>query len=136
MNSAPEHILFLFVDGLGIGSKNPDANPFWFSPHFFHHFEDETFPKRIDPTGYVLGLDATLDVPGLVEPAVGRLISVPDRRVPMLNDLHLRRGRWLEAERSGEVLVSESFAAANQLTVGDRVVAVINSRRSKSAIAA
>lgn len=74
-------------------------------------------------------VDVTLDVPGLAEPAVGRLISIPDRRAPMLNDLHLRRGRWLEPERSGEVLVSESFAVANRLSVGDQVVAVINSRR-------
>ena len=39
--------------------------------------------------------DVTIDVPGLDEPAVGRLVSVPVPRSPMLNALTLTRGRWL-----------------------------------------
>ena len=39
--------------------------------------------------------DVTLDVVGMSEPAVGRLISIPARRTPLINDLHLRRGRWI-----------------------------------------
>ena len=35
--------------------------------------------------------DVTLDVPGLEEPASGRLISIPDRGTPALNDLYLRQ---------------------------------------------
>ncbi|HEU5260240.1 MAG TPA: FtsX-like permease family protein [Gemmatimonadales bacterium] len=72
--------------------------------------------------------EVTLDVPGLAEPAIGRLVSVPERRQPMLNDLHLRRGRWLEPGRSDEVIVSEAFALANGLDVGSALGAVINSR--------
>ena len=34
--------------------------------------------------------DVTLDVPGMAEPAIGRLISVPDRGRPTLNDVYLR----------------------------------------------
>ena len=70
----------------------------------------------------------TLDVPGLAEPAIGRLIGVPERRVPILNDLHLRRGRWLEPGRRDEVLVSEAFAEANALAPGDTLGAVLNGR--------
>jgi len=70
----------------------------------------------------------TLDVPGLAEPATGRLVSVPERRRPALNDLHLRRGRWLEPGRPDEVIASEAFAAANHLDVGDSLGAVINAR--------
>jgi putative ABC transport system permease protein len=73
--------------------------------------------------------DVTLDVEGLAEPAIGRLISVPDRGQPALNDLHLRSGRYLEPERSGEVLVGEAFAVAHKLKPGDTVRAVINERR-------
>jgi putative ABC transport system permease protein len=40
-------------------------------------------------------MDITLDVPDLNEPATGRLISVPEHRTPMLNDLYLREGRYL-----------------------------------------
>ena len=70
----------------------------------------------------------TLDVPGLAEPATGRLVSIPARGRPALNDLHLRRGRWLEPERRGEVIASEAFAAANGLEAGDSLGAVLNGR--------
>jgi putative ABC transport system permease protein len=80
-------------------------------------------------------VDVTLDVPGMSEPAIGRLISVPERRMPMVNDIHLRRGRWIEPQRAGEVLVGEAFADSHQLQIGDSVTAVINGRRQKLAIA-
>ncbi len=70
--------------------------------------------------------DVTLDVEGLDEPAVGRLISIPDRGPQILNLLHLRRGRMVEPGRGDEAVVSEAFADANHLTVGDTVSAVLN----------
>lgn len=72
--------------------------------------------------------DVTLDVPGLDEPATGRLVSVPERHAPALNDLYIRRGRYLAPGRRDEVLVSEAFAQANRLQVGDTVGAVLNGR--------
>ena len=73
--------------------------------------------------------DVTLDVPAMVEPATGRLISIPERGRPVLNDVYLRRGRWIDPERSDEVLVSEMFADAHRFGVGDRVAALINGRK-------
>jgi len=73
-------------------------------------------------------VEVTLDVPGLAEPATGRLIGVPERRVPILNDLHLRSGRWLEPGRRDEVIVSEAFAEANGLQVGQSLGAVLHGR--------
>ena len=73
-------------------------------------------------------VQVTLDVPGLAEPAIGRLIGIPERRVPILNDLHLRRGRWIEPGRRDEVLVSEAFADANRLAPGDTLGAVLHGR--------
>lgn len=73
-------------------------------------------------------MEVTLDVPGLAEPATGRLVSVPERQQPSLNALHLRRGRWLEPGRRDEVLVSEAFATANGLDVGGALGAIINGR--------
>jgi putative ABC transport system permease protein len=70
----------------------------------------------------------TLAVPGLAEPATGRLVSVPETRAPMLNDLHLRQGRYLAAGRPDEVIASEQFAQANRLQVGDTLGAIINGR--------
>ncbi|MCC7043518.1 MAG: ABC transporter permease [Acidobacteria bacterium] len=73
--------------------------------------------------------EVVLDVPGLDEPATGRLVSVPADERPRLNDLFLRRGTWITPGRSDEVLVSEAFADAHGFRPGDRVGAVINGRR-------
>jgi putative ABC transport system permease protein len=81
-----------------------------------------------------LVVEVTLDVPGLDEPAIGRLLSVPERRMPILNDLYIRQGRYVEAGRRDEVIVSEAFAEANQLQIGQSVGAVINGRQEKLSI--
>jgi putative ABC transport system permease protein len=74
-------------------------------------------------------VDVTLDVEGLSEPATGRLISIPARRRSMLNDIVIRRGRYIDGTRPDEVIVNEGFALAHNLTPGDTVTAVINGRR-------
>ena len=73
-------------------------------------------------------VEVNLDIPGLDEPAMGRLVSIPERQAPMLNDLFLRQGRYIEPARQDEVLISEAFSSANQLEVGDSIGAVINGR--------
>jgi putative ABC transport system permease protein len=73
--------------------------------------------------------DVTLDVPGMAEPATGRLISVPDGGRPVLNDVYLRRGRWVDPAHADEVLASEIFCDAHGFNPGDRVAAIINGRR-------
>ena len=72
--------------------------------------------------------DVLVDVPGLAEPATGRLVSVPDRRTPMLNDLHLRSGRYIEPGQPGEVVIGDAFARANGLQPGSRFGAILNGR--------
>ncbi len=72
--------------------------------------------------------DVTLDVPGLDEPATGRLVSIPEHRVSMLNDVYLRRGRYVDPGRRDEVLASEAFTEANHLDVGDSIGAILNGR--------
>ena len=74
-------------------------------------------------------VDVSLDVEGLTEPASARLIGIDIPRVPSLNDLFLRRGRYPAPGRSDEVVVSEAFATARELVPGDTVGAVINGRR-------
>ena len=70
--------------------------------------------------------DVTLAVAGLAAPATGRLISIPEQPVPMLNDLFIRTGRYPDS--GDEVLASEAFANANHLTLNDTVGAIINGR--------
>jgi putative ABC transport system permease protein len=72
--------------------------------------------------------NVTLDVPGLDDPASGRLISIPEQPQPILNDLVLRSGRYIQPGRADEVIASVAFAEANQLALGDTISAVINGR--------
>jgi putative ABC transport system permease protein len=69
-----------------------------------------------------------LDVPGLEESAVGLMLSIPPRPEPTLNEIHIVRGRYIDPARPDEVLISESFANANDLGAGDQLGAVINGR--------
>lgn len=72
--------------------------------------------------------DVLLDVPEMTEPATARLISVPESGQGVLNKLYISRGRMLEPERTGEVVVSEIFADAHGFVAGDTVNAIINGR--------
>jgi putative ABC transport system permease protein len=72
--------------------------------------------------------DVRLDVPGLAEPAIGHMVSIPEVRRPMLNELEVRRGRWIAAGADDEVLVGERFAEVNRLDPGDTISAVVNGR--------
>lgn len=73
-------------------------------------------------------MDVTLDIPGLNEPAVGRLISIPTQHQTELNALFLRKGRYISPTASHEVIASEAFANANKLEPGDKLHAIINGR--------
>jgi putative ABC transport system permease protein len=74
-------------------------------------------------------LDVLLTIPGLPRAATAHIVSVPESREPMLNDLHVRSGRWIGPGRDDEVLISERFAEANGLSTGDTVSAILNGRR-------
>ena len=56
-----------------------------------------------------------LDVPGLDEPARGRIVSISRDPTGGLNALYIRRGRMPAAASQDEVLVAEAFAIANRL---------------------
>lgn len=75
--------------------------------------------------------DVTLDMPGMDEPAIGRLISIPESHRPQLCNLHLRAGRYVEVGRDDEVIVSEAFSVAHSLKPGDAVTAILNGRLQK-----
>lgn len=70
-----------------------------------------------------------LDLPGVAEPLVGQLVSIPDRGRPAVNDLFLEMGRLPEPGREQEIVLSSDFAQARDLAPGDRLVAIINGRR-------
>ncbi|MBI1181443.1 MAG: FtsX-like permease family protein [Alphaproteobacteria bacterium] len=72
---------------------------------------------------------ATLDVPGMREPASARITSLPEGGQPQLNRLHLRAGRLVEPYREDEVVIGDAFAEAQHLGPGDHVSALISGHR-------
>ena len=73
-------------------------------------------------------IEATLDIPGLIEPATGRLLSLPDGDA-QLNTILLRDGRLPRPGRADEAVVTEAFATANHFSPGDTLHATIYGHR-------
>jgi putative ABC transport system permease protein len=71
---------------------------------------------------------ATLDLEGLNMPAQGRFVSVPEFGRPVLNDILIKKGRYIVSGEPDEVIINEKFALARGLEPGDSVKAVINGR--------
>ena len=81
-------------------------------------------------------VDATLDLANMTEPATAHLVSLPEGRPQTLNQVFIRQGRLPLQDERRQAVVSESFALANQLQIGDSLVAVINGHRDTSSSAA
>ena len=71
---------------------------------------------------------AVLDVAGFAEPVIGQLVSVPEHGEARLNRLAMRQGRHPRVGAPDEVVLSEPFAEAHRLGIGDGLRAVINGR--------
>ncbi len=74
---------------------------------------------------------ALLDLPGVVEPASARLVSLPRRGRPIVNDLVLARGRWPDPAAPNEALVNEAFADALGLDMGDTLNATLHGHNER-----
>lgn len=81
-----------------------------------------------------ISFEVTLDLPGMMEPASGRILSIPRYGAPALNQLFLRRGRLPDPGNPRETVVGEAFALAHALQPGDTVPAILNGRWQKLTI--
>ena len=75
-----------------------------------------------------------LELEGFGDPVTGILLSLPDSGEPLLNALHFKRGRRVQAFSADEVVVSDTFAEAQRLDLGDKLVAIINGKRKQLTI--
>ncbi|MCA8927656.1 MAG: ABC transporter permease [Alphaproteobacteria bacterium] len=73
-----------------------------------------------------IGAFTTAEVPGVAEPLVVQLLSLPDHGPPRLNRLALTSGRLVEPGRDDEAVVLAPFARAHGLVVGDRLGVLLN----------
>ncbi len=72
---------------------------------------------------------ALLDIEGMIEPATGFIVSLPESGQPGLNGLHLRTGRLPDPFRDDEVVVTEGFARAHGFLPGNTFEAIVNGRK-------
>jgi putative ABC transport system permease protein len=72
---------------------------------------------------------STVDLEDFPEPIHAKVISVPERRELMINDLVIRRGGYFTGRRSNEVIISDAFAQRHDLNPGDPIHVVMNNRR-------
>jgi len=79
-------------------------------------------------------VDVTADIRGLPEPAIARLISLPERGSSRLDRVYLRYGRTIAPHSSGEVIANEAFTRTHKLEIGDSITVIINGRRQKLTI--
>jgi putative ABC transport system permease protein len=70
-----------------------------------------------------------LELAGFNDPITGLLLSLPDNGEPLLNTLHLKKGRMVQPYSADEVVLSDTFAGAHHLQPGDQLAAIINGKR-------
>jgi len=111
-------------------------------PHVFAHVKraPSSLEQRLAEVPGVarvvtrIAVEVNLDVPGLLEPATGRIISIPERPPYGLSELHVSRGRLPEPGRGAEVVASQAFAEAHGFKPGATVRAIINGRLERLTI--
>jgi putative ABC transport system permease protein len=73
--------------------------------------------------------DVPLELEGNDGAVVGRVISMPDRRDGLINDIHMVSGSYFPGASAIEVIVNDRFCQANALRIGDSFQATINERK-------
>lgn len=73
--------------------------------------------------------EVNVDIDGIDEPRIGRLISMPDQDTPVINDVVLLAGRYFSVGAQTETILSEDFAASNGLAIGDYVHISVKNRK-------
>lgn len=73
--------------------------------------------------------DVKVEIDGVTESRSGRLVSMPQRRKPVINNVVVTRGRYFEPEARNEVVISEKFAIANALELGDYLKVTVDGKQ-------
>jgi putative ABC transport system permease protein len=73
----------------------------------------------------------TLQIENMIEPASGKIISLPDGKKPLLNNLYLKSGRMLFPNEEDAILADESFFNAHHYQLGDKISVIMNGHRKQ-----
>jgi hypothetical protein len=87
-------ILFIFIDGLGLGKDDPISNPLCSAklPTFERLLQGRKLilksANHVYDSACLYALDATLEVPGLPQSATGQGVLVTGKNIPAMIDKH------------------------------------------------
>jgi 2,3-bisphosphoglycerate-independent phosphoglycerate mutase len=82
------HVLFIFLDGIGLGEDNPETNPFARArmPNLNHLLDGRSLLKNASPfhgeQASLLGVDPAVGVSGLPQSATGQAILLTGKNIP------------------------------------------------------
>ena len=114
---APVAVIFLFVDGVGAGRRDPDVNPLARGDFLLSRFEDgggSPLPRG----GRAVLADACLGVPGRPQSATGQSAILSGENAPSAMGQHVlgfptaRLRAWLEPRSMFRALAAEGRRAA------------------------
>jgi len=74
---------------------------------------------------------ATVDLDRVREPLNGMVLSLPDQREPIINDIVLESGGYFTDRRDNEVIVNAAFARRHAITPGQTIHLILNNRRQE-----
>jgi putative ABC transport system permease protein len=73
----------------------------------------------------------TVDLDGVSEPLNGQVLSLPDARQSMINDIVIRQGSYFTDRRANEVIVNEAFAGYHRLRPGQWIRLLMNNQQQE-----
>ncbi len=73
--------------------------------------------------------DVPVDVEDNPHSGVGRVISMPAERVPVINDIHIVSGSYFTDAQERQVIINQRFGEENDLKIGDTIEATLEGVR-------
>ncbi len=75
--------------------------------------------------------NATVDLERVPQPLNGMVLSLPDVREPVINDVVILSGGYFTDRRDNEVIVNSSFAKAHAIKPGQTIHLILNNRKQE-----
>ncbi len=75
--------------------------------------------------------NATVDLERVAAPLNSIVLSLPDYREPVINDIVIRSGGYFTDRRANEVIVNSAFARRHALFPGQTIHLILNNRRQE-----
>ncbi|REK19138.1 MAG: ABC transporter permease [Planctomycetota bacterium] len=74
---------------------------------------------------------ATVDLERVIAPLNGLVLSLPDLRKPIINDIVMQSGGYFTDRRANEVIVNSAFARKHGIRPGHTIHLLLNNRRQE-----